>query len=243
MFFVISLLLVTAFLSGFVPIVGQNRAQSPAKDAASKPGIQAMNAVRSVPSEETTLSYQTTVPQPSDQARSLWQQGGGHRLPAPPTLWALGRTSVPNVPAVSITPIPNSVKPTDFQLFVNSTVSLPSGSTHVTNEPSVANDGSIIFYVGNGPNMGNGCCGYTARSLDGGATWTYISATTGMSDFCCDQDVVFIPSYSIFVWVRQGCPLVNGVCDYNSATATNRYRIGVSADTTNWFFYDITQQL
>ena len=47
---------------------------------------------------------------------------------------------------------------------------------------------------------------YSARSVDGGATWTYIDpyAVDGMVDFCCDQDVIYDRGRNTMFWERLG---------------------------------------
>ena len=51
-----------------------------------------------------------------------------------------------------------------------------------------------------------------------------------MSDFCCDQDVVYDKNHKIFVWYRQGASDNNG---------DNRFKLGISKDAINWVFYSI----
>ena len=108
-----------------------------------------------------------------------------------------------------------------LQVFINQTVT-PSQSRSVVGEPSVANKGPVIFYTGNW---------YVARSNDNGSTWRYLSPLEDMSDFCCDQDVIYDPNNEVFIWYRQG--------DANDLTGINRARIGISPDATNWWFYNI----
>ena len=108
-----------------------------------------------------------------------------------------------------------------LQVFINQTVT-PSQSRSVVGEPSVANKGPVIFYTGNW---------YVADSNDNGSTWRYLSPLEDMSDFCCDQDVIYDPNNEVFIWYRQG--------DANDLTGINRARIGISPDATNWWFYNI----
>ena len=117
----------------------------------------------------------------------------------------------------------SSVSPTgSLQIFANKSVAVPRTSLSLASEPSVANRGNLIFYTGNW---------YDVRSLDGGSTWTYIDPFRDMHDFCCDQDVVYDSIHQIFIWYRLGTFDSNG---------ENRFRLGISSDTTNWLFYNIS---
>ena len=79
----------------------------------------------------------------------------------------------------------------------------------------------MVFYTGNH---------YAARSSDGGFSWSSVDPFGDMSDFCCDQDVIYVPSRSLFIWERMGDPGTVGV---------NHIRLGVSSDATNWGFFDL----
>jgi hypothetical protein len=103
-----------------------------------------------------------------------------------------------------------------------STIVAPVDPRSIVDEPSVANNGQIVFYTANW---------YAARSIDFGATWKFINPFT-MSDFCCDQDVIYDKNHGIFLWYRQGIE--------NSATGENRFLLGVSKDASTWVFYSIT---
>jgi hypothetical protein len=63
------------------------------------------------------------------------------------------------------------------------------------NEPSVAQNGKYVFETWNWG---------AARSVNGGTTWAYINPATGMSDFCCDQDVIYDKGRDRMFWLRQG---------------------------------------
>jgi hypothetical protein len=108
----------------------------------------------------------------------------------------------------------------NFQILANHKVTLPS-TPSVSNEPSVANKGQIVLYVGNW---------YVARSDDGGRNWKYIDPSHDMVDFCCDQDVIYDQNHGIFIWYRQGKQTPN---------MENIFRLGVSFDTSNWWFYNV----
>jgi F5/8 type C domain len=124
-------------------------------------------------------------------------------------------TTTPQLRSTSLSHLP-------LQVSINRIVSPASSSRSIVNEPSVANNGKLVFYTGNW---------YASRSVDGGLTWTYIDPTNDMNDFCCDQDVIYDPHHQIFIWYRQGIETANG---------QNRFRLGVSADALNWWFYNIS---
>ncbi|HET7391700.1 MAG TPA: discoidin domain-containing protein, partial [Nitrososphaeraceae archaeon] len=117
----------------------------------------------------------------------------------------------------------NNLSPTGgLQIFANKSVAVPRTSLSLANEPSLANKDNLIFYTGNW---------YDVRSLDGGSTWTYIDPFRDMHDFCCDQDIVYDSVHQIFIWYRLGTFDSNG---------ENRFRLGISSDTSNWLFYNIS---
>jgi hypothetical protein len=107
-----------------------------------------------------------------------------------------------------------------FQILVSTPLAPTTGKSTI-NEPSVAQSSSHVFFTGNW---------YAARSDNGGLTWSYINPYADMSDFCCDQDIIYVPSRNIFLWYRQGV--------FNSSTGQNRFRLGVSNDAISWAFYD-----
>lgn len=106
-----------------------------------------------------------------------------------------------------------------------STLVSPVDPRSIIGEPSLANKGPIVFVTGNW---------YAARSTDFGATWKYVNPFT-MSDFCCDQDVIYDKNHGIFLWYRQGIA--------SSTTGENRFMLGVSKDALTWVFYSITPTL
>jgi hypothetical protein len=91
------------------------------------------------------------------------------------------------------------------------------GSLSYSMESSLANKDNLIFYTGNW---------FAARSIDGGATWGYISPYQRFEFFCCDQDVIYDPNHGIFIWYRQG-----------QDEPENHLSLGVSSDTFSWRFY------
>ena len=51
-----------------------------------------------------------------------------------------------------------------------------------------------------------------------------------MSDFCCDQDVIYDKNFKIFIWYRQGLKDANG---------ENRFVLSISKDAQTWTSYSI----
>jgi len=113
----------------------------------------------------------------------------------------------------------------DFVLF--SSVNLTSSPTETgwPPEPSVAVHGDTIFYTSNH---------IVVRSTDGGNSWDSIDPRSDMSDYCCDQDVLYEPSRDLFVWYRQGL--------MDAATGKGIFRLGASHDATNWCFYNMAPE-
>lgn len=117
-----------------------------------------------------------------------------------------------------------------FTLFRNSVVELFKGvpplSSSDVNEPSHANSGKDVFYVGNW---------YAARSSNGGSSFPYtkfVNPYADFADFCCDQDVVYDDRRDMIIWYRQGVQLGGG---------NNNIKIGVSLNGgTSWAQYTIT---
>jgi hypothetical protein len=122
----------------------------------------------------------------------------------------------------------SSVQKAAFELTSNSDLRLLSlhnnilaPNRDIIDEPAVANRGGVAFFTGNF---------YAARSINGGSSWTYINPFQDMPDFLGDQDVVYDPSNQIFAWIRMSNVTQDG---------TNIYRLGISHDALNWFFYDL----
>jgi hypothetical protein len=107
-------------------------------------------------------------------------------------------------------------------------------------EVSVAENGDTIIMTGNT---------WMALSEDAGTTFTYINPTTLFPQddggLCCDQIVMHIPRYDLFVWLMQ----------YRSTagpdgTNDNRIRIAVestegvrSSDGTSWTYWDFSSNV
>lgn len=114
-----------------------------------------------------------------------------------------------------------------FQLYKDSIVNARSMST--VNEPSVSNDGPLVFYTGNW---------YTARSVNDGGSWTFLNPyanfpSTPGQGFCCDQNTIYDEKNGIFIWIRQGVSDSNG---------QNVDRLDVSTNGISWTSFDITSQ-
>lgn len=100
-------------------------------------------------------------------------------------------------------------------------------------DPSVAINGSVVFYTGNW---------YAAVSLDGGATFRYVDPFTAFPDpvgmsFCCDQVVHYIKKIDMFVWLLQYS---------QDQTGANLQRLAFARSqdvrSGRWRVFDITPQ-
>jgi hypothetical protein len=112
-------------------------------------------------------------------------------------------------------------------------VGLPSaattGQTSSVGEPSVATQGSDIFFTGNW---------YGSRSADDGTNWQFVDPFSALppvdGGFCCDQTVIFATARSMPVWLLQ----------YVNDNVRNTLRIavhpGAGLDTAGWIFWDLT---
>jgi hypothetical protein len=111
---------------------------------------------------------------------------------------------------------------TTIKLYISKALPSPSNaSLSLSTEPSVASDGQIILITGNK---------FIARSADNGTTWKYFNIKSNMSDFCCDQDLIYDFNHKMFVWYRQGDQNCNG---------DNRFVLGVSSDGLTWDFREM----
>lgn len=112
-------------------------------------------------------------------------------------------------------------------------VALPAaattGQTSTVGEPSVATQGSDIFFTGNW---------YASRSADDGANWLFVDPFSVLppadAGFCCDQTVILARSRNMPVWLLQ----------YVNTDVTNTLRIAVHMDpgleSSGWIFWDLT---
>lgn len=119
--------------------------------------------------------------------------------------------------------------PNDLIIFKN--VALPgsatSGQTSTVGEPSVANDGTQIFFTGNW---------YAARSLNNAGAWSYINPFTTFPStdggFCCDQTLIYDPTRDLTVWLMQ----------YIKKNNTNSLRVVIKKGAGGGvfdYFYDL----
>jgi hypothetical protein len=115
-------------------------------------------------------------------------------LVSPPELNGNITQESSNSSASSNTIMQNATLAAAFTLQ-KSTIVTPTQYRSTVTEPSVGNNGPIVFYTGNW---------FAARSNDYGSTWNYLNPLQGMPDFCCDQDVIYDKNYKIFIWFRQG---------------------------------------
>ena len=129
----------------------------------------------------------------------------------------------------------DSQAPLFFRTLTNLDGATPSA--HNTNpEPSVAENGQTIMTTGNF---------WMSLSKDGGATFTTVNPTTIFPEdyggFCCDQVLVYVPEYDLFVWLLQ----------YGSnAAGRNAIRIAIqntagvrSSNGTSWTYWDFTNTI
>ncbi len=94
---------------------------------------------------------------------------------------------------------------------------LPSNSRSNVSEVSIDGAGKNLFATGNW---------WAARSTNGGNTWSYINPYSGMTQFCCDQIVMYDKSRNMLIWLRMGIPNTGWY-----------YWIGASTDGGNSFTY------
>jgi hypothetical protein len=108
-----------------------------------------------------------------------------------------------------------------IKVYTNESITAPASSISSVLEPSIANNGEIVFATANW---------IAAKSTDGGSTWRYISPVDDFKAFCCDQHIIFDPNRQIFVWFRQGIADDSG---------ENIVKISISQDASNWWTYNI----
>ncbi len=102
-------------------------------------------------------------------------------------------------------------------------------------EVSVAENGETIIMTGNT---------WMAFSEDAGGTFTYINPTTifPQSDggLCCDQVVLYVPQYDLFVWLMQyrGATSSDGTNDNRIRVAVQSTETVRSSNGTAWTYWD-----
>jgi hypothetical protein len=138
------------------------------------------------------------------------------------------QTEPSDVPILQLNPTraPADPPPSALVSFLGIAVGPPGvgGGTPI-DEPAVAQSGKNVVYTGNW---------YLARSSDGGLNWSFVNPFADMSDFCCDQDVVYDRGRDLFLWYRQG------VRD-NTNTGKSRFVLGASTDGgATWCTYSVT---
>jgi hypothetical protein len=120
--------------------------------------------------------------------------------------------------------VPNAFASDDLAVFRDTAVNSSSTTYKASNvmEPSTGAGGMRIFQTGNW---------YAARSLNGGATFTYLNPysifnDTVVTDFCCNQVTLYDPSRDTQFWLLQ---YGNGL---KLALSRNSF--------TSWCYYNIT---
>lgn len=142
----------------------------------------------------------------------------------------------------------STVNFTDSNIVVSKSKVEPSTMPHDkfdnVAEPSIASNGTHVFYTGNY---------FAAKSMIGG-NWSYVDPTfdfkafvprgnvtsgdttpsnqTEINLFLADQRAIYDPHRNIFLWIRLGEPYAEG-------KVTNILRIGVSNDTVKWTVFDL----
>ncbi len=99
-------------------------------------------------------------------------------------------------PAANVMSSPGPLADGDAAYFRSTQLNPAAGglSTSPIAEPSIAQNGKYVFETWNWG---------AARSVNGGATWSYINPYA-MADFCCDQDVIYDKGRDRMFWLRQG---------------------------------------
>jgi hypothetical protein len=105
--------------------------------------------------------------------------------------------------------------------FLGSVV-MPAGQSSMIAEPTGAQAGRIALVAGNW---------FLARSVDGGITWTFTDPAADMTDYCCDQEVLYDAARHMFLWYRQAV---------GDAAGRNRFVLSGSTDGgVNWCSYSV----
>jgi hypothetical protein len=107
---------------------------------------------------------------------------------------------------------------------------------HRTNpEPSVAENGNTVMTTGNY---------WMSLSEDGGNTFTTVNPTTIFPEdyggFCCDQVLLYVPEFDLFVWLLQYGANASGVNAIRIAVQSTE---GVrNSNGTSWTYWDFTNR-
>jgi len=187
-------------------------------------------------SKRFTPRYQHRLPIPTPEQRARFEaemalEREGREVPPPKGPFA-GPGDIPPTEPASAPPGRRSAELAGDQsplspsgallLFQTRVVVPPTGGASTISEPSLGQSGKNVIVSGNW---------YLARSTNGGVTWSFVAPWDDMSDFCCDQEVLFDRGRALFLWYRQGV-----------SDDTGRNRIVVSASTdagATWCKYSI----
>jgi hypothetical protein len=192
---------------------------------------------RAVVPQKIQVQWSKTMPTPSAQERQAEQAAlslkrqikppsGGpmYHLTAADTA-ALARTAGPPLPNPHTAPRADSDFNVERTAMVSSGGICPTDCSLTTEmSASAANDGQVIMMTGNY---------FAAKSMDNGATWSYLDpyTLTGAPNFCCDQQVLYEPSRNLMIWELE----------YNAFTSSpnNQLTLAVSGgtDLASWCFY------
>jgi hypothetical protein len=102
------------------------------------------------------------------------------------------------------------------------------GQTSSVGEPTVASNGPEIFFAGNW---------YATKSVDDGATWSFVDPFRLLpeagSEFCCDAIILYEPTHNLLFWLLQYSEDQHG---------ENVLRLAVKAGGTlgddSWYWWD-----
>jgi hypothetical protein len=114
---------------------------------------------------------------------------------------------------------PGSAAPTDLKLTMATLVNKGKGHVGIPPEPSVAANGDRVLVTWNKP-IGKDGTGVWSRgggvafSSDGGRTFELGDPETQFPEvhdgFCCDQRVLYVPRYDLWLWLLQYWPDARG---------------------------------